>query len=56
MMFHVERWQSGCNEMFHVEQIAYMLKRFKLNFLHYLTKIILWVCGKFVSLQRDLEI
>ena len=20
-MFHVERWQSGCYEMFHVEQI-----------------------------------
>ena len=22
MMFHVERWQSGCYEMFHVEQIG----------------------------------
>ena len=55
-MFHVERWQSECYEMFHVEQITYMLKRFKLIFLHYLTKIIWWVRGKFVSLQRDLEI
>ena len=33
-----------------------MLKRFKLNFLHYLTKIIWWFRGKVVSLQRDLEI
>ena len=32
-----------------------MLKRFKLNFLHYLTKIIWWFRGKVVSLQRDLE-
>lgn len=35
---------------------VYMLKRFKLNFLHYLTKIIWWFRGKVVSLQRDLEI
>jgi hypothetical protein len=55
-MFHVERWQSGCHKMFHVEQKCYMLKRFKLNFLHYLTKIIWWFRGKVVSLQRDLEI
>lgn len=33
-----------------------MLKRFKLNFLHYLTKIIWWFREKDVSLQRDLEI
>ena len=52
MMFHVERWQSGCNEMFHVEQIVYMLKRFKLNFLHYLTEIIWCVRGKCLSLQQ----
>ena len=32
-----------------------MLKRFKLNFLHYLTEIIWWFRGKVVSLQRDLE-
>lgn len=32
-----------------------MLKRFKLNFSHYLTKIIWWFSGKCVSLQRDLE-
>ena len=49
MMFHVERWQSGC---FTWNKFAYMLKRFKLNFLHYLTKIIWCVRGKCVSLQQ----
>lgn len=51
-MFHVERWQSECFTWNKV----YMLKRFKLKFLHYLTEIIWCVRGKCVSLQRDLEI
>lgn len=38
-MFHVERWQSEC---FTWNKIGDLLKRFKLNFLHYLTKIIWW--------------
>jgi hypothetical protein len=27
MMFHVERWQSGCYEMFHVEQTVINVSR-----------------------------
>lgn len=28
MMFHVERWQNGCHEMFHVEQLFVVTKLF----------------------------
>ena len=60
-MFHVERWKQNVSrgtkgrltKMFHVEQKGDLLKRFKLNFLHYLTKIIWWFYEKVVSLHRD---
>ena len=49
-MFHVKRWQinvsRGTNR-------GDLLKWFKLNFLHYLTKIIWWFREKVVSLHRD---
>ena len=50
-MFHVERWQSDCFTW--NKGGGDLLKRFKLNFLHYLTKIIWWFREKVVSLQRD---
>jgi hypothetical protein len=51
-MFHVERWQSDC---FTWNKGGDLLKRFKLNFLHYLTKIIWWFREKVVSLHQKLR-
>lgn len=51
-MFHVEQWR----QTFHVEQMrGDLLKRLKLKFLHYLTKIILWFREKVVSLQQKIK-
>lgn len=51
-MFHVERWQK----MFHMEQRGDLLKRFKLKFLYFLTKIIWWFRKKVVSLHHKFKL
>ena len=53
--FHKNNVSRGTvgNKMFHVEQKGDLLKRLKLKFLHYLTKIIWWFREKVVSLHRE---
>lgn len=53
MMFHVERWQSGC---FTWNKNANMLKRFKLNFFALFNKNNLVCSWKMCIFATDLEI
>lgn len=54
-MFHVERWQSGCYEMFHVEQ-SIDVKKIKIKLFTLFNKNNLVVSWKSRIFATDLEI